>query len=762
MKQIDHNQFWLIKDNPITKAGVFPYLGKQINPSLEPDKIYQVYRPQEEIKKAADTFKLVPLVDNHTMLGPNFTPAEQKGVHGVLGENIKEKNGTLYADLKIFSEQLKKEIEEGKKELSLGYFCEYDLTPGQYNGMHYDAVQRQLQGNHIALVNKGRMGHTVRVMDSMAFDAMDIVGTMDDKWITVKPNGPEHKGRPVLIDGEGKIKAGMGGKFNEKHITQAHKQSTVEKQNANVSSKNETEKTEETPNAIETKKTEEAKNKEQSGRTYLKVPYKDKDEAKSFGARWDAESRHWYIPEGVHSRGLAKFERLTAEQVGALKKADFPEVKKKGVLRKLKDGFEVKAETQKGALIEKNGKDFWIQKRWIRADGSLTPAALASYERANVFGGVTERKEAQKARRAKLEKEGVPFKITWENENAVATDVLYDFYDIEKDVRLRLFFPKKLLKENGNVPLWLVKKKIEESKWKFERMGGYSVVESGFEDWEEYSDMIFSEDCMTFNNQKDKSSNLYTLIDGEIYKIENKKDLSSANNGVGGKDAAPEKENEMDKVQKAIEAIKALFADPEAGDKDGKLAEILGALGQAPAAGDACAAKDEDVDKRKLIDEIGGILKDKVSDEIIRTVIGKAEKIAYNDSEAGTADDEEADKDGVKEADEALTEKINGVENAVDAMPAKILRMLADREALYKQVSALVGTFDHATMTEAQVAKYACDKLDDLKGTPASKAVDVLKGYLKAQKPAQILSMDAAIMEDEKDAGFEAYMKGDK
>ena len=218
----------------------------------------------------------------------------------------------------------------------------------------------------------------------------------------------------------------------------------------------------------------------------------------------------------------------------------------------------------------------------------------------------------------------------------------------------------------------------------------------------------------------------------------------------------------MDKVKQAIEAIKALFADPEAGDKDGKLAEILGALGQAPAAGDACAAKDEDVDKRKLIDEIGGILKDKVSDEVIRTVIGKAEKIAYNDSEAGTADDEEADKDGVKEADEALTEKINGVENAVDAMPAKILRMLADREALYKQVSGLIGTFDHAAMTEKDMAVYACDKLDDLKGTPADKAVDVLKGYLKAQKPARVLSMDAAPLEDEKDAGFEAFMKGEK
>lgn len=49
-------------------------------------------------------------------------------------------------------------------------------------------------------------------------------------------------------------------------------------------------------------------------------------------------------------------------------------------------------------------------------------------------------------------------------------------------------------------------------------------------------------------------------------------------------------------------------------------------------------AKNEDVDKRKLIDEVGGILKGKVDDEVIRTVIGKLEKVAYDKSEAGTAD----------------------------------------------------------------------------------------------------------------------------
>lgn len=423
MKQIDHNQFWLIKDNPITKAGVFPYLGKQISPELEPDKIYQVYRPAEEIRKAADTFKLVPLVDNHTMVGKDFTPAEEKGVHGVLGEEIKEKDGVLYADVKIFSESLKNLIQNGKKELSLGYFCEYDLTPGEYHGVHYDAVQRGLRGNHIALVDNGRMGHDVRVMDSMAFDAMDL--------------------------------------------------------------------------------------------------------------------------------------------------------------------------------------------------------------------------------------------------------------DTEKAI---------------------------------------------------------------------------------------KKDLSSTTHGVGGKDAAPNKENEMDK-REAIREIMAISAKPVsefAGGEEEKvetIAKLAEKLAYKPSetskADDACG-KDADEDKRKLIDEIGGILKDKVSEEIIRTVMGKAEELAYNESEAGSADDEEEPKEESK-----LADKVNEVEKSMDELPAKVLKILADREALYNKVAPLVGAFDHADMTEEQVAQYACDKLD-IKDVEKGQHAAVLKGYLKAQKPVQIVSMDASLKSEEKDAGFESFLKGEK
>lgn len=183
MKKIDHNGFWQIEDNPISKEGVFPYYGAQISAELEPERIYQVYRPREELKKAAESFKNVPILNNHEMIGAEYTPADNVKEHGNLGEKIYEEDGVLYGNMIIRTEELKDLIESGKKELSLGYKCEYELTPGVWNGQPYDAVQRNLQGNHIALVEQGRMGHSVRVMDSgigFACDAMDIV--LDDKF----------------------------------------------------------------------------------------------------------------------------------------------------------------------------------------------------------------------------------------------------------------------------------------------------------------------------------------------------------------------------------------------------------------------------------------------------------------------------------------------------------------------------------------------------------------------------------------------------
>lgn len=173
----DNNGFFEVKNNPLSKVGVFPYSGRMLG-AENPDQMYYVYRPAEEIgsPECVESFRLVPLIDDHLMLGEGATPAEKKGVHGVIGEDVYFKDDTLYGNIKVFSESLANLIESGKKELSCGYRCVYEFANGEYNGVKYDAIQRNIRGNHLALVEEGRMGSEVAVLDSMVFtfDAKEI------------------------------------------------------------------------------------------------------------------------------------------------------------------------------------------------------------------------------------------------------------------------------------------------------------------------------------------------------------------------------------------------------------------------------------------------------------------------------------------------------------------------------------------------------------------------------------------------------------
>ncbi|MDP2392219.1 MAG: DUF5710 domain-containing protein [Methylococcaceae bacterium] len=50
-------------------------------------------------------------------------------------------------------------------------------------------------------------------------------------------------------------------------------------------------------------------------KTYLSVPYAQKDEAKALGARWDATSKKWYVPADKDITLFAKWQPDTAVAV---------------------------------------------------------------------------------------------------------------------------------------------------------------------------------------------------------------------------------------------------------------------------------------------------------------------------------------------------------------------------------------------------------------------------------------------------------------
>jgi 8-oxo-dGTP pyrophosphatase MutT (NUDIX family) len=171
-REYDLNGWFEVKSNPLSKVGVFQYSGHSLPDAPEQDKMYSVYRPAEELAdvECLNSFKLLPWIDNHVMLGSEdvgLTPSEQKGVQGVIGEDVYFSDGTLYGNIKVFSEALRTLIDSGKKELSCGYRCTYEWTSGVFEGQPYDCIQRNIRGNHLALVDHGRMGADVAVLDHL-------------------------------------------------------------------------------------------------------------------------------------------------------------------------------------------------------------------------------------------------------------------------------------------------------------------------------------------------------------------------------------------------------------------------------------------------------------------------------------------------------------------------------------------------------------------------------------------------------------------
>lgn len=186
----DENGYLKYTDTKFFDSGVFQYAGCEIDPDgelgLEPNTLYNVYRPESEVTKKdfVDSLENKPLVDDHTIIGngPGMVAPEKKGVQGVLS-HIEVVDGELHGQLDIFSTTMIDKIRRGKRELSLAYGCKFIPQKGVWKGQSYDFVQSELRaGNHLAFVDEARNGHDCRVVDR-AF-------ICDSKFQLEKPDMP--------------------------------------------------------------------------------------------------------------------------------------------------------------------------------------------------------------------------------------------------------------------------------------------------------------------------------------------------------------------------------------------------------------------------------------------------------------------------------------------------------------------------------------------------------------------------------------------
>ena len=105
--------------------------------------------------------------------------------------------------------------------------------------------------------------------------------------------------------------------------------------------------------------------------------------------------------------------------------------------------------------------------------------------------------------------------------------------------------------------------------------------------------------------------------------------------------------------------------------------------------------KNEEVDKRKLIDEVAGMMKSAgCSDEIIKTAIKDMEKESYDKSEAGTADNSKAKNEEEKADDKKADKEDKKADNAEEEKKEeeyKELKEKTEEEAMNKAKNEIFG-----------------------------------------------------------------------
>lgn len=195
VRHYDDNGYLYVEKSPVLKAGVLEYLGSEIMDAdglvdgvkVDPDKIYKVFLPIEELEKAKDTFNLKPITDDHKWLGVDGDDAK-KYQQGMTGEKSFIEDGMLYVPLVFTGNEIINDIENGKVELSASYTNSLKKS----DNPDYDFIAMDYTGNHIALVDRGRCGSNVRVLNSKINKQEDLMPNKKVKNEAIlKVNGKE-------------------------------------------------------------------------------------------------------------------------------------------------------------------------------------------------------------------------------------------------------------------------------------------------------------------------------------------------------------------------------------------------------------------------------------------------------------------------------------------------------------------------------------------------------------------------------------------
>lgn len=183
---------YLVGDVRCARTGIQQYLGVEIGlPSMD---IINVYRSPEEVfnKDSLASYPHKPMTSDHPTVDVDATNWKQFA-GGDLGDEVLRDGEFVKVSFKMMDAGLINDYRAGKREVSMGYTAEIEFADGVTpDGEPYQAIQKNIRINHIALVDSGRAGKDCRigVADSGAANAINWgtspITKVGDNQVTLK------------------------------------------------------------------------------------------------------------------------------------------------------------------------------------------------------------------------------------------------------------------------------------------------------------------------------------------------------------------------------------------------------------------------------------------------------------------------------------------------------------------------------------------------------------------------------------------------
>ncbi|MCM5692479.1 DUF2213 domain-containing protein [Sinorhizobium meliloti] len=187
---------YLVADVRTARTGIQLYAGHEVGkPEMATVK---VYRPEDQVfdKASLGSYAHKPVTNDHPDEAVTADNWKSLSV-GQIGDEVARDGEFVRVPLIVMDGATISEIEGGKRELSAGYTCDLSWEPGTTpEGEKYDAIQKDIRINHVAIVQRGRAGSEARIGDGAGKWGVSPVNTqIADERI------PKMDLRKILVDG---------------------------------------------------------------------------------------------------------------------------------------------------------------------------------------------------------------------------------------------------------------------------------------------------------------------------------------------------------------------------------------------------------------------------------------------------------------------------------------------------------------------------------------------------------------------------------